>query len=163
MTVSPTTAAEPPSNADRANQPPTWQVNLLYDGACPLCVREVNFLQKKDAGRGIVKFTDIDDLGYRPEDNGGVDFKTAMGRIHAVLADGTVVKNVEVFQKTYDALGIGWIYAITKWPVIGPLVDKVYDLWADQRLTVTGRGSLEQVIADREKRLACEETGRCQM
>ena len=56
----------------------SWKVNLLYDGDCPLCLREVNFLRKKDAGRGIVKFTDIADLNYRAEENGGVDFETTM-------------------------------------------------------------------------------------
>ena len=55
---------------------PTWKVNLLYDGECPLCLREVNFLRKKDAGRGLVKFTDIADLNYSAEKNGGVDFET---------------------------------------------------------------------------------------
>ena len=142
----------------------SWKVNLLYDGDCPLCLREVNFLRKKDAGRGIVKFTDIADLNYRAEENGGVDFESAMGRIHAVLADGTVVKNVEVFQHTYDALGIGWIYAVTKWPFLGPIVDKVYDLWADKRLALTGRASLEEVVAEREAKLAaCDVEGRCRV
>ncbi|MEL6940019.1 MAG: DCC1-like thiol-disulfide oxidoreductase family protein [Cyanobacteria bacterium J06598_1] len=150
--------SEPPSETLRDR---TWQVNLLYDGDCPLCLREVNFLQKKDAGRGIVKFTDIADLNYSAEENGGVDFETAMGRIHAVLADGTVVKNVEVFQQTYDALGIGWIYAATKWPVIGPIVNKVYDLWADKRLAVTGRPSLAEVVAQRNEQIACDLEGRC--
>ncbi|HEY9740679.1 MAG TPA: DCC1-like thiol-disulfide oxidoreductase family protein, partial [Coleofasciculaceae cyanobacterium] len=28
---------------------PSWQIKLLYDGECPLCVREVNFLRKRDA------------------------------------------------------------------------------------------------------------------
>ncbi|MEL6158803.1 MAG: DCC1-like thiol-disulfide oxidoreductase family protein [Cyanobacteria bacterium J06623_5] len=140
-----------------------WKVNLLYDGDCPLCLREVNFLRKKDAGRGLVKFTDIADLNYRPEDNGGVDFETAMGRIHAVLEGGTVVKNVEVFQRTYDALGIGWIYAATKWPVIGPIINKIYDLWADKRLALTGRPSLQQVVAEREEKIACMETDRCRI
>ncbi|MEL7359152.1 MAG: DCC1-like thiol-disulfide oxidoreductase family protein [Cyanobacteria bacterium J06560_6] len=139
----------------------SWKVNLLYDGECPLCLREVNFLRKKDAGRGIVKFTDIADLNYSAEENGGVDFETAMGRIHAVLADGTVVKNVEVFQRTYDVLGIGWIYAATKWPVIGPIVNKVYDLWADKRLAVTGRPSLAEVVAERNEKIACDLEGRC--
>ena len=37
----------------------------------------------------------------------GVDFETAMGRIHAVMADGTVLKNVEVFRKVYTILGVG--------------------------------------------------------
>ena len=77
-----------------------------------------------------------------------------MGRIHAVLADGTVVKNVEVFQRVYDALGIGWIYAPTKWPIIGPIIDSIYNVWADLRLLVTGRGSLNQVIAEREESLS---------
>jgi len=142
---------------------PTWKVNLLYDGDCPLCVREVNFLQKKDAGRGIVKFTDIADLNYSAEENGGIDFATAMGRIHAVMADGTVVKNVEVFQKVYDAIGIGWMYAPTKWPVIGPLVNKVYDLWADKRLAMTGRASLAEVIAERQQKIDCGDSQRCRI
>ncbi|MEM8505913.1 MAG: DCC1-like thiol-disulfide oxidoreductase family protein [Cyanobacteria bacterium P01_D01_bin.1] len=141
----------------------SWKINLLYDGDCPLCVREVNFLQKKDAGRGIVKFTDIADLNYSPEENGGIDFETAMGRIHALRADGSVVKNVAVFREVYDALGIGWLYAPTKWPVIGPLVDKIYDLWADWRLKMTGRPSLEQVIAERQAKIEATGQGRCRM
>lgn len=155
-----------PTTEDQLNtESARWKVNLLYDGECPLCLREVNFLQKKDAGRGIVKFTDIADLDYRPEENGGVDFETAMGRIHAVLADGTVIKNVEVFQRVYDALGIGWIYAPTKWPVIGPIIDGIYDRWADLRLFVTGRGSLNQVITEREESLSGQscQTDRCQL
>ena len=140
-----------------------WKINLLYDGDCPLCVREVNFLQKKDAGRGIVKLTDIADLNYSAVENGGIDFETAMGRIHAVRADGTIVKNVAVFQEVYDALGIGWLYAPTKWPVVGPMVNKLYDLWADWRLKMTGRPALEQVIAERQAKIETMNQGRCRM
>ncbi|MGB7488420.1 MAG: DCC1-like thiol-disulfide oxidoreductase family protein [Phormidesmis sp.] len=139
----------------------SWKINLLYDGDCPLCLREVNFLQKKDAGRDIVKFTDIADLNYRPEENGDVDFETAMGRIHAVRADGSVVKIVAVFQEVYDALGIGWMYAPTKWPIIGPVVNKLYDLWADKRLAMTGRPNLKAVIAERQAKLEQMDGGRC--
>lgn len=147
------TLSEAEINSSTTNDLDGWQINLLYDGDCPLCVREVNFLQKKDAGREIVKFTDIADLNYSAEENGGIDFETAMGRIHAVRADGSVVKNVAVFREVYDALGIGWLYAPTKWPVIGPVVDKVYDLWADWRLKMTGRPALEQVIAERQAKM----------
>ena len=157
MTVS--EASAPSTDAVSAD----WKINLLYDGDCPLCLREVNFLQKKDAGRGIVKLTDVADIDYSPEENGGVDFETAMGRIHAVRADGTVVKNVAVFQEVYSALGIGWMYAPTKWPVVGPLVNKLYDLWADKRLAMTGRASLAEVIAKREEKIACTEADRCRL
>lgn len=63
-------------SGDRSNTAETWKIKLLYDGECPLCVREVNFLTKKDGGRGIVKFVDIADQDYSPEENGGVDFVT---------------------------------------------------------------------------------------
>jgi predicted DCC family thiol-disulfide oxidoreductase YuxK len=140
---------------------PPWQIKLLYDSACPLCMREVNFLQRRDAGRGLVRFVDIVDDRYTPADHGGVTFADAMGRIHAVLPDGTVIKNVEVFRRIYTILGIGWVYAATQWPVIGGMVDRLYEVWADRRLTLTGRPDLATLIADREQRLACDVEGRC--
>ncbi|MBW4680524.1 MAG: DUF393 domain-containing protein [Microcoleus vaginatus WJT46-NPBG5] len=142
---------------------PSWQIELLYDGQCPLCLREVNFLQKRDAGRGLVAFVDIADDGYTPEAHGGVDFETAMGRIHAVLPDGTVIKNVEVFRRVYEILGMGWIYAATKLPVIGAIVDKLYEIWADYRLSLTGRPNLATIVKDRQKRMECETQGRCRL
>ncbi len=157
------TLSEAKTSSSTVSDTDSWEINLLYDGDCPLCVREVNFLQKKDAGRGIVKFTDIADLSYSPEENGGVDFETAMGRIHAVRSDGTVVKNVAVFREVYDALGIGWLYAPTKWPAIGPMVNKLYDLWADWRLTMTGRPPLDQVIAQRQTKIEQRNEGRCRI
>ncbi|MBE9145403.1 thiol-disulfide oxidoreductase DCC family protein, partial [Planktothrix mougeotii] len=58
------------------------KIKLLYDGECPLCLREVNFLQKRDAGRGLIAFVNISEINYRPEDHGGISFEAAMGRIH---------------------------------------------------------------------------------
>ena len=142
---------------------PSWKIKLLYDGKCPLCVREVNFLQKRDAGRNLVAFVDIADDDYNPEENGGVDFETAMGRIHAVLPDGTVIKNVEVFRRVYEALGMGWVYAITKLPIIGAIANFIYGIWAEWRLALTGRPNLETIIRERQQRLECstETEGRC--
>ena len=139
-----------------------WQIKLLFDGVCPLCVREVNFLKSQDRDRGLIKFVDIAADDYDPAENAGIDFVTAMGRIHAILADGTVVANVEVFRRTYDILGLGWIYAITKLPLVGWLADNLYGIWADYRLLLTGRGSLQAVMAERAKRLADQSCGdRC--
>lgn len=95
-------------------------------------------------------FVDIAAPDYRAEENGGVDFKTAMGRIHAVLPDDTVIRNVEVFRQIYSILGIGWLYAPTKWPVVGPLVDTLYAFWADRRLAWTGRPPLNTLVTKRQ-------------
>lgn len=142
---------------------PTWKIKLLYDGECPLCVREVNFLRKRDAGRGLVAFVDIADDDYTPEEHGGVDFETAMGRIHAVLPDGTLVKNVEVFRRIYETLGMGWIYAITKLPVFGAIADFIYGIWADWRLSLTGRPNLTTIISQRQQKIECNTEGRCRI
>jgi predicted DCC family thiol-disulfide oxidoreductase YuxK len=142
---------------------PAWKIKLLYDGECPLCVREVNFLTKKDAGRGIINFVDITELDYDPEANAKIDYATAMGRIHAILADGTVIKNVEVFRRIYEELGIGWVYGITKLPLIGAIADWLYGIWADWRLKLTKRPELTKIIAEREKKLATFNQGRCRV
>ncbi len=149
----------------KANQStsPSWQIKLLYDGECPLCMREVNFLQKRDAGRGLVEFVDIADDRYTPEAHGGIDYKTAMGRIHALLPDGRIIKNVEVFRWVYETLGMGWVYAATKLPIIGAIVDTLYGIWADWRLTLTGRPDLATIVSDRQKRIECQPQGRCQI
>ncbi|BAG00769.1 thiol-disulfide oxidoreductase DCC family protein [Microcystis aeruginosa] len=158
MSSLPTPSADTLENSTRS---PSWKIKLLYDGECPLCLREVNFLQKQDAGRGLVAFVDIAAENYNPEENGGISFAAAMGRIHAVLADGTILQNVEVFRQVYDILGIGWIYAATKWPVIGFLVDIIYEIWASWRLTLTGRPNLQTILAERQKRLECNSSNRC--
>lgn len=138
----------------------SWKIKLLYDGECPLCVREVKFLRKTDAGRGIVNFVDIADPNYNPDANGGVDFAAAMGRIHGVLPNGTVIKNVEVFRRVYEELGMGWVYAITKLPAIANIADIIYGIWADWRLQLTGRPSLSEIIAARSNE--CNLADRCQ-
>lgn len=144
-----------------------WKIKLLYDGECPLCLREVDFLQKKDAGRALVAFVDIAAADYNPAEHGGIDFETAMGRIHAVYPDGTVIQNVEVFRQVYNVLGIGWIYAPTRWPVIGFIIDTLYDLWANWRLKLTGRPDLATLVARRQTQQlvseACDSGDRCRL
>ena len=150
-------------NNSNQNLNQNWEIKLLYDGECPLCLREVNFLQKKDAGRGKVAFVDIASDDYNPEENAGIDFETAMGRIHGILADGTVIKNVEVFRRVYETLGMGWVYAITKLPIFGALANFIYGIWADLRLKLTGRPDLQTVIKQRQERLDCNDESRCRV
>ncbi|MBD1846144.1 DUF393 domain-containing protein [Cyanobacteria bacterium FACHB-63] len=142
---------------------PTWKIKLLYDSECPLCMREVNFLKKRDNDRGLVAFVDIADENYSPDENGGIHYEAAMGRIHAVLPDGSTIKNVEVFRRIYEVLGMGWVYAITRIPIFGWMADKLYEIWADWRLVLTGRPNLRAIVAERQKRLDCTVEGRCRV
>lgn len=150
-------------SCDRSSSNQDWKIKLLYDGECPLCVREVNFLTKKDAGRGIVKFVDIASLDYDPQANGGIDFATAMGTIHAVLPDGKIIRNVEVFRQVYEYLGMGWVYAITKLKVVGAIADFLYRVWANWRLKITGRPEIEEILEKRQQRLDSSNSTRCKL
>lgn len=138
---------------------PTWKIKLLYDSECPLCLHEVNFLRRKDGDRGLVAFVDVAADDYDPQLHSGVDYETAMARIHAVLPDGTIVQNIEVLRRVYEVLGMGWVYAITKLPIVGWFADAVYGLWAKWRLRLTGRPDLEAIVAQRHQRLC--DTGYC--
>ncbi|WP_264308910.1 hypothetical protein [[Leptolyngbya] sp. PCC 7376] len=60
-----------------------------------------------------------------------------------------------MFRYVYEVLGMGWVYAITKLPIIGGAVDAAYGVWAKYRLKVTGRPDLITLIQEREERRNC--------
>lgn len=127
-----------------------WDVKMLYDGDCPLCMREVNMLKRRDEGKGKIAFVDIASPAYDPRENAGISFESAMGNIHGILPDGRVITNVEVFRKLYEAVGLGWVYAITKIGPIGKAAEAVYGVWAKYRLPVTGRPDLATVLQQKK-------------
>lgn len=58
-------------------------LTLLYDGACPLCLREVKGLQQRDQ-RGAIRFVDLNAPDYDPQRWGGISYRDGMARIHAL-------------------------------------------------------------------------------
>mmetsp|Transcript_34578 Transcript_34578/g.136340 ORF Transcript_34578/g.136340 Transcript_34578/m.136340 type:complete len:151 (-) Transcript_34578:2646-3098(-) len=59
-----------------------------------------------------------------------------MARIHAVLPDNRTVVGVEAFRLVYTRLGMGWIYAFTKIPILRKVAQGIYNFWADRRTQV---------------------------
>ena len=128
-------------------------LTLLYDGGCPLCLREVTFLQGRDARlhpqQRRLAFVDIDAADYNPAAHGGISYREAMGRIHGLTGDGTVLRDVAVFREAYRLVGLGWLYAPTDWPLLRPVVDVAYGIWARWRLRLTGRPTLDALCSGR--------------
>ena len=119
-----------------------WSVRVLFDGECPLCAREIAALRRLDRGRGRIAFEDIAAPGFDPG-RYGLDHAAVMARIHGVLPDGTVIEGVEVFRRLYAAVGLGWLVAPTRWPLLRPLCDAAYRWFAGNRLRLTGRPACE--------------------
>lgn len=116
-------------------------LTLFYDGACPLCLREVNFLRGRDR-RGTIRFLDIAAPDFRAEDY-GFTYAALMERIYARLPDGTTLTGVEVFRQLYARVGFGWLVPLTRLFGIRHALDFAYEVWAKNRLRLTGRCAAE--------------------
>ncbi|MDB4990451.1 MAG: thiol-disulfide oxidoreductase [Myxococcaceae bacterium] len=115
-----------------------WDVKLLYDGECPLCVREVRFMKWLNY-KGRLALEDIASPDFEPSRYGRT-LEQLMGHIHAVLPDGQLVTGMEAFRRSYAAVGFGAVFAPTGWPLLRPLFDAAYNWFAKNRLRLTGRG-----------------------
>lgn len=114
-----------------------FDVEVYFDGDCPLCLREINMLKWLDR-RHRIRFTDIAVPGFDPTST-GLSYRELMDRIRGRLADGTPIEGVEVFRRLYGAVGFGPIVALSRLPGISHLLDAGYVVFAKNRLKLTGR------------------------
>lgn len=91
-----------------------------------------------DKGRGRLALIDIAAPSFNP-DAIGVTLDQVMGSIHGLTPDGRLVTGVEVFRRAYAAVGWGWLWAPTAWPILRPITDAAYRWFARRRLWLTGR------------------------
>lgn len=122
---------------DKADPPDAVEVEVFYDGDCPLCTREIGWLRRMDR-RGKIRFSDIAAPDFDAA-RVGVPQADLMARIHARGADGEMVNGVEVFRRLYGAVGFSRLVAITRWPGISHVLDAAYRWFARNRLRLTGR------------------------
>ncbi len=120
-----------------AASPAPFDVEVFFDGDCPLCVREMEALRRLDR-RGRIHFTDIAAPGFDPQATGR-SWQVLMERVHARLSDGTVIEGVEVFRRLYASVGFGPLVALTRLPGVSQLLDLCYRVFARNRLRLTGR------------------------
>lgn len=116
----------------------THEIEVFFDGGCPLCVREISLIQHWDRRRGRIKFTDIHDPAF-DADAVGKTQDDLMAKMHARLPDGTWITGVEVFRRMYAAVGFGPLVWLSRWPGISHMMDLGYTLFARNRLWITGR------------------------
>jgi predicted DCC family thiol-disulfide oxidoreductase YuxK len=109
-----------------------WRLKLLYDGDCPFCRREVDWLARRDRA-GAVALEDIAAPGFDAA-RYGLRQKQVEGVIHAQLPDGRLVTGMEVFRRLYAAVGLGWLMAPTGWPLLRPVFDWAYRVFARHRV-----------------------------
>lgn len=119
--------------------PTAYDVEVFFDGDCPLCRREIALLRFWDR-QSRIRFTDIAHGDFDATEV-GIPFDRLMAEIHGRLPDGTIIAGVEVFRRLYAAVGFRWLVAVTRWPGVAALFELSYRLFARHRLKLTGRCS----------------------
>jgi predicted DCC family thiol-disulfide oxidoreductase YuxK len=120
---------------------PEGRFKLLYDGECPFCRREVEWLRRRDLN-GNLALEDIADPGFDPAQY-GLTREEVAGVLHGILPDGRVVRRVEAIREAYQAVGLSWLVAPTRWPIVRWVLDVMYGIFARNRIRwgrLLGRG-----------------------
>jgi predicted DCC family thiol-disulfide oxidoreductase YuxK len=111
-----------------------WKLKLLYDGQCPFCRREVQWLQRRDRHGALaiedISVPDFDAARY------GLTQTEVMGVMHGVLSDGRIVRKIAAFREAYRLVGLGWLLAPTSWPGLRWIADRGYEWFARNRVRI---------------------------
>ncbi len=118
------------------------KLTFLYDGGCPLCRRETDFLKGRDKS-GNIYFVDINSQDYDSKNYQNISFEMAMSNLHGILNNGNVIKGLDVLAYSYQLIGLGWVYFPIKVPILSNFLRIIYKYWAKYRLKITGRNNLE--------------------
>ncbi len=119
---------------------------FLFDGGCPLCVREANFLKSKDELNKI-DFVDINNVDYNPILFKDISYAEAMSNLHGILENGNIIKGLDVLAYSYELIGLGWVYYPLKIEFLAPVLRLFYKFWAKYRLKITGRSNIEKLCS----------------
>ncbi|KAK1739966.1 DUF393 domain-containing protein [Skeletonema marinoi] len=137
------------------------KLNIIYDSKCSVCQWEVDYLKQRmqnlstrtnsNKSNNLIRFTDLEaNEGYNESDpaNGGVTYTMGMTSFHAVKSNGEILHGVPVFVEAYDIVDQGWIWEVTKWPIVGTLASWGYDMFAKIRTQLTRGSSVERLIEE---------------
>jgi predicted DCC family thiol-disulfide oxidoreductase YuxK len=119
-----------------ANSTTNRRFRLLYDGACPICRREVEWLKRRDRS-GNLQLEDISARGFDPA-RYGLTRESVDSVLHGIRQDGVVVRGMEAIREAYRSVGLGWLTAATRLPGLKWAADRLYGWFARNR-TALGR------------------------
>ena len=74
-------------------------VTIWFDGACPLCLREIGLMRRLDR-RGAISFLDIDDSAT----SSPIDPALLLARFHAREGDGPLLHGAAAFAAMWRAI-----------------------------------------------------------
>ena len=120
------------------------KLTFLFDGGCPFCLKETNFLKKRDSLNQIA-FVDINSKDYNSARFNDISYSEAMSNLHGIMENGEIIRGLDVLAYSYELVGLGWVYYPLKIKFLSPFLRLVYRYWAKYRLQITGRSNIENL------------------
>lgn len=100
------------------------ELTVLYDGACPLCRREIA-LYRGACGDLPLRFADVshEAVALPP----GLTRDTALSRFHVQRVDGQIVSGAQAFLALWSVLpGWRWLARVGRVPGVAWLFERAY-------------------------------------
>ena len=119
---------------------------LLFDGGCPICVVEMTRLRGLDRLSRLA-FVNISAPGFVAAAYGATR-EAMMGRMHVMCPRVGLLTGMDALRASYTAVGLGWLLAPTRLPLIRPLVDWLYLGFARHRMRISRWLGLTRVSCD---------------
>ena len=106
---------------------------LLYDGACPVCSREVLWLHRRrpEAIEAVDISLDEFDASYF-----GLTLEQVDAALYGVRPDGSITMGMESLREGYRLAGLGWAMTWTGWWPARPAFDAFYRWFARNRMRI---------------------------
>jgi len=109
----------------------TKKLNVLFDGACHLCYREVHHYKKKDK-KELLNTIDISDPNFNASDYGLSQADVNL-HMHAFVEIGKPFIGVDCFIEIWRRIPTyQWLIPIFENRAFRPVINKGYDLFARQ-------------------------------
>ena len=107
---------------------------LLYDGACPICRREVLMLHRRRPQAMDVVDVSSGDFDPAPY---GLTLEQVDAALYGIRPDGSITVGMESLREGYRVAGLGWLMTWTGWGPSRPLFDAFYRAFARNRMRIS--------------------------
>jgi hypothetical protein len=111
------------------------KLTLFYDGACPLCQAEIQFLSRRNQA-GLLDFLDINSERF-DADSIGISCEQALAAMYGQYANGVLIQGVAVFPEAYRRADLPFLAWMFSRKLLQPILQVGYRFFAKNRHAIS--------------------------
>lgn len=112
------------------------KLTIFYDGRCPLCVAEMNALQRYDEQKQLIRLENIHSNGFKDRFP-HIDVNAANRVLHGVDENGDLLKGLDVTVRAWELVDRKRWLRILRWPIVRLVADQSYLFFAKHRMRIS--------------------------